>query len=206
MKINAGLYATGLGFNQVGKHWLIWLASIFGKHQVTCLLHFLGATLSSRAVWKWEVDVLGSPSQIVLMVSVNVKQHWTNRTTSELGSCVKVEEAVLGSPSLMASVDVKQHWTSRSSKLRICVKVEEAVLGSPSLMISVDVKQHWTWTSVALAVWTVIQPHEAVFLGGFEFCRPFYACINFESVAHLVFQLGRTHCKILDSEGNGGTK
>ena len=60
---------------------------------------------------------------------------------SEFRSCVKVEVAVLGSPSLrvlMVSVDVK-------SEFRGCVKVEVAVLGSPSLrvlMVSVDVKQH----------------------------------------------------------------
>ena len=46
---------------------------------------------------KVEVDVLGSPSLIVLMVSVNAKQH--QRT--ELRSCVKVEVAVRGSPSLI---------------------------------------------------------------------------------------------------------
>ena len=54
---------------------------------------------------KVEVAVLGSPSLIVLMVSVDVKQHCT-----ELRSCMKVEVAVLGSPSLISrtvSVDVK---------------------------------------------------------------------------------------------------
>ena len=54
-----------------------------------------------------EVSVLGSPSLIVLMVSVDVKPH-----RNEFRSCVKVEVAVLGSPSLivlMVSVDVKQH-------------------------------------------------------------------------------------------------
>ena len=61
---------------------------------------------------KVEVDVLGgSPSLISLMVSVDVKQHWT--PDSELRSCVKVEVDVLGgSPSLtvrMVSVDVEQH-------------------------------------------------------------------------------------------------
>ena len=40
---------------------------------------------------KVEVDLLGSPSLIVLMASVDVKQH------SELTSRVKVEVAVLGS-------------------------------------------------------------------------------------------------------------
>ena len=58
-----------------------------------------------------EVAVLGSrPSLIVLTaVSVAVKQH----RTDELGSCVRVEVAVLGSPSLTVliavSVAVKQH-------------------------------------------------------------------------------------------------
>ena len=57
---------------------------------------------------KVEVDVLGSPSQIVRTVSVGGEQHWTR----ELRNCVKVEVDVLGSPSLIVptvSVDVKQH-------------------------------------------------------------------------------------------------
>ena len=70
----------------------------------------------------------------------------------ELGSCVKVEVVVLGSPSLtvlMVSVDVKQHWTWPDSELRSCVNVEVAVLGSPSLtvlMVSVDVTLQWPRT------------------------------------------------------------
>ena len=69
---------------------------------------------------------------------------------AELRSCVKVEVAVLGSPSLTVhtvSVDAKQHWRT---ELRSCVKVEVDVLGSPSLVVrtvSVDVKQHWTVVS-----------------------------------------------------------
>ena len=54
-----------------------------------------------------EVDVLGSPSLLVLMVSVDVKQH----LCSELRSCVKVEEAVLGLSPLIVrtvSVDIRQ--------------------------------------------------------------------------------------------------
>ena len=54
---------------------------------------------------KVEVAVLGSPSLISLMVSVDIMQH-----LKKLGSCVKVEVAVLGSPSLiilMVSVAVK---------------------------------------------------------------------------------------------------
>ena len=62
-----------------------------------------------------EVAVVGSPSLIiVLMVSVDVKQHRTFSLT-ELRSCAKAEVAVLGSSSLtivlMVSVDVTQHWT-----------------------------------------------------------------------------------------------
>ena len=62
---------------------------------------------------KVEKDVLGSPSLIVLMVSVDVKQHPKKEyLRPELRSCVKVEKDVLGSSSLIVlvvSVDVKQH-------------------------------------------------------------------------------------------------
>ena len=63
---------------------------------------------------KVEVAVLGSPSLISLMVSVDVKHHEGRRSLewSELRSSVKVEVAVLGSKpliSLMVSVDVKRH-------------------------------------------------------------------------------------------------
>ena len=64
---------------------------------------------------KVEVAVLGSPSLIILMVSVDVKQHLKkNHLNLEFKSCVKVEVAVLDSPSLTVrtvSVDVKQHST-----------------------------------------------------------------------------------------------
>ena len=46
------------------------------------------------------------------MVSVDVKQHFKKFKRSELRSCVKVEVAVLGSPSLiviMVAVDLKQY-------------------------------------------------------------------------------------------------
>ena len=58
---------------------------------------------------KVEVDVLGSPSLTVLMVSVDVKRHGVD---TELRSFTKVEVDVLGSPSLIVrtvSVGVKQH-------------------------------------------------------------------------------------------------
>ena len=51
---------------------------------------------------------MGSPSLIIPMVSLDVKQ--SERT--EFRSCVKIEAAVLGSPSqivLRVSVDVKLH-------------------------------------------------------------------------------------------------
>ena len=59
---------------------------------------------------KFEVDVLGLPSLIVLMISGHkATLHWL---IAELRRCVRVEVAVMGSPSitvLMVSVDVKQH-------------------------------------------------------------------------------------------------
>ena len=58
---------------------------------------------------KVEVAVLGSPSIIVLMVSVDVNQHCS---ITKVRSCVKVEVAFLGFPSLtdlMVYVDVNQH-------------------------------------------------------------------------------------------------
>ena len=116
------------------------LCGVFWKQNedTLCIYH-------SGGVWKsrWT-------SLIVLMVSVNIKQHWD--IASELRSCVKVEMAVLGSPSLtvlMVSVDVKLDWNMvTESELRSCVKVEVDVLGSTSLTVlmdRVDVKQYWTW-------------------------------------------------------------
>ena len=57
---------------------------------------------------KVEVDALGSP---VRTVSVDVKQHLSSYSHSELRSCVKVEVDVLGSPSLMNSPLVWSLWT-----------------------------------------------------------------------------------------------
>ena len=57
-----------------------------------------------------EVGVLGSPSLVNCMVSVDVAT--LNLCIVEFSSNVKVEVAVLGSPSLISitvSVDVKQH-------------------------------------------------------------------------------------------------
>ena len=56
--------------------------------------------LCGRSYVKVQVAVLGSPSLIVLMVSVDVRQQWTWTSSPELGSCVKVEVPILGSPSL----------------------------------------------------------------------------------------------------------
>ena len=66
---------------------------------------------------KVETAVLGSPSLIVFMVSVDIKKIFKksfnlNVRVSELRSCVKVETAVQGSQSLtslMVSVHVKQN-------------------------------------------------------------------------------------------------
>ena len=56
--------------------------------------------LSSRV--KVEMNLLGSPSLTVPVVSVDIKQHWTSYSYSDLRSCVNVEVAVLGSLSLLA--------------------------------------------------------------------------------------------------------
>jgi len=53
-----------------------------------------------RSCVKVEVTVLGSPSLIVCMVSVDVKRATLNSNSSEFRSCVKVEVAVLGFPPL----------------------------------------------------------------------------------------------------------
>ena len=68
-----------------------------------------------------EVAVLGSPSLIVFMVSVDVKQQWAWMNRAELRGRMNVEVAVLGSPSLivfMVSVDVKQQWTNLNEQGR----------------------------------------------------------------------------------------
>ena len=57
---------------------------------------------------KVKVAVMGSPSLIILMVSVDVKRY----LKINFWSCVKAEVAVVGYPSiinLMVSVDVKQY-------------------------------------------------------------------------------------------------
>ena len=65
-----------------------------------------------RGCGEVEVAVQSSPSVIVLMVSVDVKQHLKKKISPAVPrSCVNIEEAVRGSPSvivLMVSVDVKQ--------------------------------------------------------------------------------------------------
>ena len=64
---------------------------------------------------KVEEAVLGSLSQIVLMVcGRKATLNWSSR---ELRSCVKVEVAVLGSPSLIGrtvSADVNSNFNSKS--------------------------------------------------------------------------------------------
>ena len=70
---------------------------------------------------------------------------------------VKVEVAVLGSPSLIVLWSLWT-WSNIWRRLQVraqelCVKVEVAVLGSPSLtvfMVSVDVKQHWKRKNVCV--------------------------------------------------------
>ena len=68
-------------------------------------------------------------------------------------SCVKVEVAVLGSPSLiilMVCVDVKQHL----KKFRSCVKVEVAVLASSFLIILMPLKKFLVPNESLRSLWT----------------------------------------------------
>ena len=91
---------------------------------------------------KVELVILGSPSVIFLMVSVDIKQHLKKKKkkkkkthTSELRSCVKVVIF------LMVSVDIKQHLKKKkkkkthTSEVRSCVKVDVDVLGSLTLTV-----------------------------------------------------------------------
>ena len=86
---------------------------------------------------KVEVAVLGSPSLIILMVSVDVKQHLKkNHLNLEFKSCVKVEVAVLDSPSLtvrMVSVDSKAtlNLNPQQSSGAVC----ESRVGRPGLPV-----------------------------------------------------------------------
>ena len=98
---------------------------------------------------KVEVAVLGSPSLVVLMVSVDVKQHQLEQQSSDR-SCVKVEVGVFGSLSLILS---PYGLCGRKATLKNRVQELRKSLGGhpctpfpiPSLvvlMVSVDVKQH----------------------------------------------------------------
>ena len=61
---------------------------------------------------KVDADVLGSPTLIVRMVSVDVRQHWTEHRAQEL---CDVRGGRPGFPVSQIvfkfSVDVKQHWS-----------------------------------------------------------------------------------------------
>ena len=88
---------------------------------------------------KVEVAVLGSPSLIVLMVSVDVKQH---RTMPRHWPQFVPNNYVNRHPRTLSSTSSS---SPVSAEHRSCVKVEGAVLDSPSLivlMVSVDIKQH----------------------------------------------------------------
>ena len=59
------------------------LSELQGRSKVETVLQ------SSGAVWELEVAVLGSPSLIVLIVSVDVKQHWTELGDQSSGAVWK---------------------------------------------------------------------------------------------------------------------
>ena len=81
----------------------------------------LNCSLSDlRSCGKVEVDVLGSTSLIVIMVSVDVKQHLKKKKThtSELWSCVKIEVYVLIVRTV--TVDVQQHLKFEPRAQELC--------------------------------------------------------------------------------------
>ena len=108
-----------------------------------------------------EVDVLGSPSLIVVVLTVSLD---VCNTELELGRQFRAQELCEsggGRPELPvpnSPYDLcgrKATLNCSISEFRSCVKVEVAVLSSPSLIvrtISAEVKQHWTPT-VSLAAW-----------------------------------------------------
>ena len=90
--------------------------------------------------------VLGLENYLSIQEYLINREEWVS-VCFRAQSCVKIEVAVLGSPSLIVRtvcVDVKQHCIF-VYRAQSCVKVEVAVLGSPSLIVRtvcVDVKQH----------------------------------------------------------------
>ena len=106
-------------------HTKLWLS----KHKIISEL---------RCCVKVGVAILGSQSLIVFMVSVDVKQDWTD---AEFRSCVKVGVAILGTQSLkvlMVSVDVKQHWTSMWNVDRVWAEWKSRWPSLIVLTVSVD--------------------------------------------------------------------
>ena len=92
---------------------------------------------------KVEVAVLGSPSLIILMVSVDGKQHSTSTADRAQKLCEnrggRPGLPVPNNPDVFCGRKGTLNWKSLP-ELRSCVKVEVAVLGSPSL-ISLTTKQ-----------------------------------------------------------------
>ena len=96
-----------------------------------------------------EVDSLGSPSLIVLTVSVCGRKATMNltHTPRQLRSSVKVEEAVLVVRTIRGckttfEEEEEEEEEEDASDFTSCVKVEVAILDSPSLTglkVSVDV-------------------------------------------------------------------
>ena len=90
---------------------------------------------------KVEVAVLGSPSLIVLMGSVDVTEEALNLNMQfpQLRRCVYVEVAVLGrppnSPYGLCGSKETLNLNMQFPQLRSYVKVEVVVLGSPSLIV-----------------------------------------------------------------------
>ena len=99
-------------------------------------LNFIGhrTTQSSGAVWKSKWTSWASPSLVVLTVSVDIKQHRTQRIP-EFRSCVKVEVDVLGFSVPNSPYGLCGHKATQNSANTRVQELCESRGGRPGLII-----------------------------------------------------------------------
>ena len=98
---------------------------------------------SSGAVWKWRCRLV---SVIVLVVSVDIQQHWTVVSQSS-GTVRKWRCRLVSVIVLVVSVDIQQHWTVVSQSSGTVRKWRCRLVSVIVLVVSVDIQQHWTVVS-----------------------------------------------------------
>ena len=102
-----------------------------------------------RGCVKVKVAVLGSPSLIVLMVSMDIKQQWTRNHQSSGAVWKSRWQSWAPHPCLvlMVSMDIKQQWTrNHQSSGAVWKSRWQSWAPHPCLvlMVSMDIKQQWT--------------------------------------------------------------